>query len=437
MNRTIAAWTLGAALWAGVHAQGLHVYAIAGARIVPGNGPTIDRGTIVMRDGLIDLVGASVNVPADAEVIDGRGMTVYPGLIDLGNTTFTAEPARQPPDNAKTHEEVERWKRGQVLHPGLRAADVYKADPADLAQLVSAGITTLLVLPPGEVVSGQSALVDITAPEEASAGPAGSPLGTVVVERAVALHVGFPVRPQGPGYPTSLMGVIAFVRQAFLDAQYASASRGVSPGKGAASDPSLEGLHAALHGSQPVVLRADLAREIRRVLGFASEFNLHAIVEGAHEAAATIADLKAANASVIYSLNYPTRPSSLAPDADEPIRALRLRASIPRGPAALDAAGVLFAFESAGLQDSREFVRNAARAVEAGLAEPAALKALTIDAARIAGVADRIGSLEKGKIANVIVADGDLFRRQTIVARVFVEGRPVTLAAVRHVPARK
>jgi imidazolonepropionase-like amidohydrolase len=117
----------------------------------------------------------------------------------------------------------------------------------------------------------------------------------------------------------------------------------------------------------------------------------------------------------------------LSPDADEPLRILRERANAPKTAAALEAGGILFAFQSEALKEPREFVTNAARAVKAGLAPDAAVRALTINAAKIAGVGDRLGSIEKGKIANVIVADGDLFEEKTAMRHVFIDGRLVTL----------
>ena len=139
----------------------------------------------------------------------------------------------------------------------------------------------------------------------------------------------------------------------------------------------------------------------------AKEFKLDPIITGAHEADLAAADLKAQNARVIYSLNFPTRPRTLAPDADEPARELRLRAHVSKAPASLEKAGIVFAFSSGGLSDTHDFLRNVAKAVKDGLADDAAVRALTINAARIAGAADRLGSIEKGKMANLVVATGD------------------------------
>ena len=167
----------------------------------------------------------------------------------------------------------------------------------------------------------------------------------------------------------------------------------------------------------------------------AKELNLEPIVTGGRHAEEVAADLKAQNVRVVYSLNYPVRPRALAPDADEPLSAMRERAEAPKVPAALAAAGVSFAFSSSGLSDPKDFVKNAAKAARAGLAADAAVRALTLSAATIAGVGDRLGSIEKGKIANLVVADGDLFDEKTKITRVFVAGRPVALDAAPAAPA--
>ncbi len=116
---------------------------------------------------------------------------------------------------------------------------------------------------------------------------------------------------------------------------------------------------------------------------------------------------------------------SLAPDANESLRELQERVNVPRVPAILNQAGMLFAFASDGLKDPREFLRNAARAMKAGLPPEAALRALTLNAAAIAGVSQRLGSIEKGKIANLLVTDGELFEEKTKIRHVFIDGRPV------------
>jgi imidazolonepropionase-like amidohydrolase len=411
-----------------------NVFAIRGARIVTAAGAPIESGTIVIRRGIIDAVGASVAIPPDATVVDGSGKTVYPGLIDLGNTRAADQPTPQPPQNLRTTAELERWKRLQILRPQARAADAVKVDDADLTRLAAAGVTSVLALPAGDVISGQSALVNVVAPpDDPQIGNVVEPRrGLIVLKSPIALHVSFPDRPRAAanGYPESLMGVIAFVRQAFLDAQHyaeANAARRLQAGEG--EDPVLEAMQPAIERRMPVAFEANEGRQILRALKLARELRLEPIVTGARHADDVVSDLKAQNVRVIYSLNYPVRPRTLAPDADEPLNVLRERADAPKVPAALAAAGVRFAFASAGAADPKDFVKNAGRAVKAGLSEDAAIRAMTIAAATIAGVGDRLGSIEKGKIANLVVTDGNLFDEKTTIARVFVEGRSVALDA--------
>jgi imidazolonepropionase-like amidohydrolase len=440
MKRSFVALLAGLTLPFALQADAPNVYAIRGAHIVTAAGAPIGSGTIVMRGGVVEAVGANITVPPEAEVMDGKGLMVYPGLIDLGNTRVADQPPAQMPQNLTTTAEVERWKRAQILKPQTRSADTVKVDDAELSRLAAAGITSVLALPPGEVISGQSALVNVAAPpEEPQIGSiVESRRGLIVVKTPVAFHVSFPERPRAGGnaYPQSLMGVIAFVRQAFLDAQHhrdvarALQANGNRLAENLAlpnDDPALAALQPAVDGKVPVAFEANEAREILRALRFAGELKLQPVVTGAREAAAVAADLKNQNVRVIYSLNYPRRPRALAPDADEPLQTLRMRAEAPKVPGELARAGVSYAFESAGLNDPKDFVRNAAKAVKAGLPEDAAIRALTINAATIAGVGERLGSLEKGKVANLIVTDGNLFDEKTTVKRVFVAGRWVAI----------
>jgi imidazolonepropionase-like amidohydrolase len=423
-----------AALAVAPHADAPHIYAIRGARIVTAAGPTVASGTVVIRNGIIEAVGESVQAPPDAMVIDGGGMTVYPGLIDMGTSIGVDIQLGNEPENLRTTEEVERWKRTLILRPEIEAASHVRADSPDLARLASNGVTTVLATPPGVIVKGQSALVNVTGPvDEPQIGNVGDyRRGLQIVRTPVALHIEFPGNVRGGAYPVSLLGAIAFVRQSFLDAQhqqlaaarYERVKTGVPRPQ---QDPTLDALQPALAGRLPVAFEAGEAREIGRALDMAQEFKLDPVITGGREADQMAADLKARNARVIYNLNFPTRSRMLSPDADEPLSALRTRANAPKVPAALEKAGLVFAFSSAGLREHRDFVRNVARAVKEGLPADAAIRALTINAAKIAGAAERLGSIEKGKIANVIVTEGDLFDEKSKIRHVFVDGRAVTV----------
>jgi imidazolonepropionase-like amidohydrolase len=419
-------------------------YAITGARIVPVSGAPIDNGTIVLRGGLISAVGAGVSAPAGAIVIEGKALTVYPGLIDMGNASGLdiPSPSRGEP---QTTEDVERAKHALLVRPQLRAAEYVNPAAQLLARVAAAGITTILATPAGDAIRGQSALVNTALAADAPqiGAVADDRRAQLIVKSPVALHVSFAERPGGGNaYPVSLMGVIAFVRQAFTDAQYQQVAqqhyeRTKSKEARPLVDPALEALQPALAGRMPVAFEAESSRQILRALEMAKAFKLDPIVTNGREAVDVAGDVKSANARVILSLNYPTKSVSLAPDADEPLETLRARANAPKTAGGLEKAGVLFAFSTSGLSDPKDFVKNASKAVQNGISKDTALKALTWNAASIAGATDRLGSLEVGKIANLLVTEGDLFDEKMTIKHVFVDGHPVNLEAAQQQQNRR
>ncbi|MBY0497652.1 MAG: amidohydrolase family protein [Cyanobacteria bacterium] len=408
-------------------------YAITGARVVPVSSAPIDNATVVFSGGTITAVGTSVTVPPGAITIAGKGMTVYPGLIDMGSSAGLEAPAVARAENPQTTEDLERVKHDTLMRPHLRAADhMNPASPA-LLKAAQAGITAELATPGSDGIRGQSALVltSLGADAPQIGALADERRGPLVLKAPIALHVGTADSPAGGEvYPNSLLGLIAFNRQAFLDAQWYQQAR---PKPYA---PALDAMGPALAGRLPVAFRASASRDVLRALDMARMFKLDPVITAARQVEGVAADLKAANARVIYSLNFPTRRVSLAPDADEPLSVLRDRANAPKGPAALERAGILFAFESAGLSEPKDFLKNAQKTVANGLSKESAIKALTLNAATLAGAADRLGSLDKGKIANVIVTDGDLFDDKTTLKYVFVKGRPITLPPADANPRR-
>ena len=432
LRLTAGALAIAAAFTIGTNADGPHVYAIQGAKIVPVSGAIINSGTVVIRNGVIEAVGASGQVPSGAEIIDGAGLTVYPGLIDMSSSAgIDLQITRQQPAGLRTSDEAERWKRNLILAPGTSAADHLREAP-ELSRLANGGITSVLAVPPGVVVKGRSALVNVVAPfDEPMIGQVGDyRRGVQVVRTPVALHVEFPGNVAGDAYPVSLLGVISFVRQSFLDAQHQQqvAQRAAkSSSVRTPYDPTLDALQPALEGKLPVAFEANAAREISRALDMAKEFKLDVVITGASEADQVASDLKSRNAEVIYNVNYPTRSRALPPDAEESLSTLRARANAPKVPAALEKAGVTFAFSGAGTREPRDLARNVGRAVREGLSPEAALRALTLNAAKIAGADARLGSVEKGKIANLVVTQGDLFDEKMQIKHVFVDGRMVAL----------
>ena len=418
----------------------IDTYAITNARIVPVAGPEIARGTVVIRDGLIVATGANVTVPADARIIDGTGLTVYPGLIDANTSLGVPAPAPSPrPAGAGAGGAALLLAQAQAtpaisspnssqpagLQPEILAADVIRPGGDQLEAARNAGITSALTAPRDGIFIGQSAFINL----------AGDTPQQMIVRAPVALHVGFtPLR--GGGYPGSLLGVFSALRQTLLDAQhyrdaqaiYEKNPRGV---RRPDQDKSLEALLPALARQMPVVLFADREREIHRALDLAQEFNLRAIIAGGGEAWKVADRLKAANVPVLLTLNFPKRTTANVPEADpETLRVLRDRVDAPKGAGKLAAAGVPFAFTSGGMTNMADFLNNATKAVENGLQKDEALRALTIRAAEILGVNNQVGTIENGKIANLTITRGDIFDKNRRITHVFIDGRPVDLRPV-------
>lgn len=413
-------------------------YAITNAKIVPVSGPAIDRGTIVIRDGLISAVGTTVTAPADARIVDGTGLTVYPGLIDaLSSLGMPAD--RQggaggrgggggPPAALLAGPQAPAITAPNSVHPAglqpeLRALDILSIEGDILDAPRGAGITAVLTAPRDGIFRGQSALINLYGSNEQD----------MLVRSPVALHVGFtPVR--GGGFPNSLLGVFAAQRQMLLDAQryrdlqsaYAKNPRGM---RRPDNDPSLAALLPVLSKEMPVVMQADSKREIERALDLANEFGLRPYISGGEEAWMVAERLKKENVPVLATLSFPRRSANTDADADpDPIRVLQSRVDIPRNPGKLASAGVRVAFTSGGVAMT-DYLANVRKAVADGMSKDQALRALTLTPAELFGVADRLGTIEAGKIANLTIVRGDLFESSGRVTQVFVDGRPIAVRA--------
>lgn len=407
-------------------------YAIVGARIVAGAGLAIETGAVVLRDGVIEAVGADVVVPVDAEIIESDDLTVYPGLIDLGNSRLAAEHPSQPPQDLTTLDELADWKRLHYLRPHVWTGEAVASASPVLAKWANSGVTSLLALPSSGVICGQSALIDATVRAgRATVGAVADGCHQSVGERrSVALHVSFPEGQlaHGIAFPASGMGIVAFVRQAFQDAHHYGLNRPRNRSGGGAGplpyDPRLEAMQDAVERRLPVAFEANTPSEILRALRMAREEQLDPIIIGGREAHEVAAELVAGDVPVIYSVNYPVRPATLGP-GQESLRSLRSRLRAPSVPVELARAGVRFAFASSGLDDPTQFIANVRKAVTAGLSPDAALHALTAGAAEIACEPQRIGRIEPGKSANLVITNGDLFDANTFVICAFVRGRPI------------
>ena len=433
-------------------------YAIRNARIVPVAGPVIEKGTVVMRDGVIVAVGANVTIPAGAIVIDGTGMHVYPGLIDAHTNYGVPRPrsaeaqpqpaAQQAPGGLAQFQQQQPagQPRGPFEPDTTNDASNYLTPPPrgmsperlvahdftasiERATLLGAGITTVLSAPREGIVRGQSAVVNLCAND----GP------IAIVRTPAALHVQLSAAGGGggQGYPGAQLGIIAALRQAFTDAQWYSERKAQWERRGGRGvprppySPASEALLDALAGREPVVFHVTRANDILKALRFAEEFKLRAIIEGGHEAWKVADALKKANVPVIVSLNFRAAPGpggggfggfGQQEEEDEDVRGREEAARKNAGE--LVKAGVKIAFTAGGLTNPAEFVLNARRAAE-HLGKEKTLEALTMGAAQVLGVANALGSIEPGKAANLIVTTGNPLEQGTRLKHVFVDGEPV------------
>jgi imidazolonepropionase-like amidohydrolase len=397
-------------------------YALTNVTVVQADGRRQPGMTVVVRRGRIEVLGAGLAAPADARVLAGESLVVYPGLVDAegGAKLELPEPRRGP--------DLRSWdapREAQGFTPHRRAVDYLKATGGDLAGERGKGVVASAALPQGGVAPGHAAVLLHRA-------GAGRPAELVALPEA-GLVLSFD-GARG-AYPSTVFGIMAFLRQAFSDAArqeqvrlaYARDARGVDM---PVYDPDFEALRRAAAGELPVFFPANGAEEIRRVLGLARELGFRPVIVGGQEAWKEAAALRAQNVPVLVSLDFP-KPEAWKPEAP---------AAAGAAPAELDAAaqrekqrleeiyanagklaraGVAIALTSGG--GKAELRDGARKAIAYGLEPAAALQALTGAPARLLGV-PALARLEPGLSATFIVTDGDLFDEKTAIVYTFVEG---------------
>lgn len=407
-------------------------YAVVGARVEIGDGTVLEKGTVLIRDGLIQAVGPDVAVPPEAEVVPGEGLTVYPGFVDgLNSQGLTLPPAvpqqDTPPDLGADAPAFMREANRSGIRPELRAADHLALTDAQLIPMRQAGFTTALIAPTGGILDGVGALVNL----------GGQPRREAVVLSRAGMHAGF--RTTRGSYPGSLLGVFSHFRQALLDAQrYGLLQSRFETGGGRrpAADETLAALQPVLRGEIPVIWDADNPNEIRQAIALSDEFRFKLIISGGAEAWKVAPLLKERQIPVLVALNFPPEPRMRTPmpasgeqpaEEDEPeaVRQDRKRQRDERVANAvrLREAGVRFAFTTRGTRNPAEFTANLRRATQAGLPKEAALQALTRDAAALLGAERQMGTLTPGKIANLTVLSAAFTEPTARALWMFIDGR--------------
>jgi imidazolonepropionase-like amidohydrolase len=398
-------------------------YVIRNARIITVSGADIEGGALVISGGRITALGANVSAPAGAQEIDARGLNVYPGMIDLGTNMGLAEVSSGAPGTIDTQELGE-------MNPNIAAIWSVNPHSSHFAVTRVAGVTSVLSLPAGGVISGQGAFINLAG---------SSPREMAVVPQA-ALIIEFPRIGGGGGFAAFLaaqQGItpdaltqrdrrVEEIRRMLRDAEaYGRAQDAYAKDPKNVPRPDTDLKLAALvpyaRGERPVIFRAERERDIRGAVRFAEEMKLRPIIIGASEGWKVASFLKEKNVPVILDsvLNLPLRE-------DDPYDSLYENA------AKLQAAGVRFCISTG---DSGAHVRdlpfNAGMAAAYGLSKTEALKSVTLYPAQIMGVADRMGSIEQGKLANLVIADGDILEARTNIRYLFIGGRQIPLVS-RH-----
>jgi imidazolonepropionase-like amidohydrolase len=396
-------------------------YVIQNARIVTVNGAEIPRGSVVIgADGKIAAVGANVTAPPNARVIDASGHVVYPGMMDAGTSMGLSE----IPQGANATVDI-----AEVGSFNPNAQAIYGLNPhsAHVGVTRVVGITHVASLPTGGIISGQAAIVNLAGwtPPEMQVVPRAALV--INLPRSGFAGRGFAAflasQQQGNSQDAQRMRErqLDSLRGILRDAEaYGKAIDAAERDRSLPRpdrDVVLASLLPAIRGQMPVIFTADRASDIRAAVNFAREMKLKAIILGGGDAVQVATLLKDNNVPVIV-----TGVMSLPRREDDPYD---VNYSLP---SRLQKAGVRFAITSGDEgAEARNLPYVAGMAAAFGLPKEEALKAVTLYPAQILGVGDRFGSIEVGKVANLVITDGDLLEAKTNTKYLFIDGRPVPL----------
>jgi imidazolonepropionase-like amidohydrolase len=396
------------------------VWAVKDCRIVTMAGPEIPRGTIVMRDGLVEAVGANVAIPADAEIIDGDKLVAYPGLIDGLGQGLLKYPEKKI-DQLKYYT-AEFTDEDKGINPERRAFDFVNLDKGTLDKYQRLGVTVVQVIPENGIFSGQSSVFLLADGDKNRA----------LLLKDVLLGVGF--SPEGvSAYPSSQMGVMAFLRQELSDARYyllhkkrwqVERSGIVRP----PYNPRYETLAAFAAGEKALVFFCRNQHDIRRALQLASENRLdYFICDLGNEAFRVIPELLQAKARVFCPLTFKAPGSSIFSQQGRAERERAEKEIYPKNSLRLAEAGIPFAFSSLGTDDPKNFLVAVQKAMENGLPKAKAMEALTVRPAAFMGLSKTLGAIRPGAIANLVVAQGEPLSKEAKIKYVFLDSRKIEI----------
>jgi hypothetical protein len=406
-------------------------FAIRGATIVPVSSPRIENGTVIVSHGLITAVGKDVTFPQETWIIDGKGLTVYPGLFDsFTDIGLVASAPSTGGESAGRSQQGQPQSQATSRGPEDRPGALPWRDAAGEATLSDkrvetwrdSGFTTVVSAHQGGIFPGQGAVLVL----------GGQRNGDMVVKSPVAIPVSLQPLGNFTSFPGSLMGTLGYVHQVWLDVDWSTKAetiydknpRGVARPR---YDRTNSALADALEDHALVLIPANNTMQIRRSFELVDRWHVTGAIYGGQMSYEVADEIAAKKLPVLVDLKWPEADKDADPDEVPALRTLRLRDRAPSSPAALAKTGVRFAFYSGGITAPKDILKAAKKSIDAGLASDAALRALTLSPAEIFGVADRLGSIENGKIANLIIADGDLFDEKTKIKYVFVDGHRFTI----------
>ena len=380
-------------------------HAIRDVRIVTGTGEIIAEGNIVMQDGRIAAMGPNVNIPEDAETVDGRGLTAYPGMIDPHTTVGMQE-------INSIRATIDTVELGD-LNPHMKASGAINPLSEHVAVTRVNGITTVMAAPAGGLFSGQGAVINLD----------GWVLGDMLVEDTAAMFVNFPAELTfSAETPADRQREREEEREESIDLLRSTLVEAQAFAKlvdGGVADPEnfvLASLVPVVRGEMPVIFNVNTDAEVREALEIAEEFGLQTVLSGCSYAQGVVDLIAESGASVILG-----SVKDLPEYDEDPYDAVFSMAT------RLHEAGVKFAFSTRSSAHVRDLPFQAGMAVAFGLPEEEALKAVTINAAEILGIDDRVGSLAEGKVANIVLMDGNPLEVITRVEHLFIAGAPVGL----------
>jgi hypothetical protein len=398
------------------------VHALTGVTLVPAPGERIDNGTIVVRDGIIEAVGADVEIPADARVHEfdpeEAEVRIYPGLIDAYvPIAFAEEESEGEEDEARAQRTLQP---GHYPHPLVTPSRRLGSDnwPIERVEaLRRAGFTSAVFAPDSGLFRGQSALANL--------GEGG--LSQNLLEPAVFQHVSLAETMQGRQFPNSRMGTIALMRQAMLDAQWQARARAAWARNPAQPRPpyleDIEALEPVVAGERAMVVESSDMLDSLRAARVTGEFDVRPWLVGHGREYQRLDSLAETGLGQILPLDFPDPPDLDQNERDIGLPELRHWHLAPENPTRVMGAGLPVVFTTYPHGNPEAIFANLARAIERGLDPDRALAALTTEPAAMLGIDDRAGRLAPGYMANFLLVEDELFVESPALREVWIDGR--------------